>query len=73
MIKDQDYEALWPYLLWLPTDCIKYTLATTTQWFHNAYHIPFSKHFKSCFPAANICCHNEPITTNTMFTHEAAL
>ena len=34
MIKDQDYEALCPSLLWLPIDHIKQTLATTTQWFH---------------------------------------
>ena len=31
LIKDQDYEALHPYLLWLPIDHIKHTLATTTQ------------------------------------------
>ena len=37
MIKDQDYEALHQYLVWLPIDHIKQTLATTTQWFHIAY------------------------------------
>ena len=73
MIKDQDYKALCPYQLWLPLDHIKHTLATTTQWFHNAYHIPFHKHFKSNFPAANVSCHNEPITTNTMFLNKCAL
>ena len=31
MIKDQDYEALCPYVLLLPIDHIKHTLATTTQ------------------------------------------
>ena len=41
MIKDQDYEELCPYLLWLSIICIKHMLTTTTQWFHNAYHIPF--------------------------------
>ena len=50
MIKDQDYEALCPYLLWIPIDHIKQTLATTSQWFCCAYHIPFHNHFKSCFP-----------------------
>ena len=73
MIKNQDYEALHPYLLWLPIDCIKHTLATTTQWFCNAYHIPFCKHFKSHFLAANVSHHNEPIATDTMFSHEPAL
>ena len=66
MIKDQDYEALHLYLLWLPMDHIKYTLTTTTQWFHNMYCIPFHKYFKSRFPATNISCHNEPVTTDTM-------
>ena len=73
MIKDHDYEALCPYLLWLPIDHIKHTLATTTKRFHNVYCIPFHKHFKSHFPAANISCHNEPVTTDTMFSDELAL
>ena len=66
MIKDQDYEALHLYLLWLPMDHIKYTLTTTTQWFHNMYCIPFHKYFKSRFPATNISCHDDPVTTDTM-------
>ena len=37
ILEDQDYEALHPYLLWLPIECVKHTLATTTQWFCNAY------------------------------------
>ena len=45
MIKNHDYEPLCPYLLWLPIDCIKHNQATTTQWFCNAYHIPFHKQF----------------------------
>ena len=73
MIKDQDYETLCQYLLWLPIDCIKHTLITTTQWFCNVYHIPFHKHFKSCFPASNVFCCNEPVTTDTMFSDEPAL
>ena len=46
MIKDQDYEALHPYVLWLPIDHIKHTQAPATKWFCNAYCIPFHKHFK---------------------------
>ena len=37
------------------------------------YHIPFHKHFKSCFLAANVSHCNEPVTTNTMFSNESAL
>ena len=37
MLRDQDYEVLQPYLLWLPIETIKHNLATTTQWFHNVY------------------------------------
>ena len=73
MIKDQDYEALCPYLLSLPIDHIKHILITTTKWFCNVYHIPFHKYFKSCFPAANISHHNEPVTTDTMFSNEPVL
>ena len=72
MIKNQDYEALCPYLLWLPIDHIRHMLASTTQQLHNAYHIPFHKHFKSHFPATNITCYNEPVTTDTMFSDEPA-
>ena len=31
MIKDQDYEALYPYLLWVPIDHFKHTLASITK------------------------------------------
>ena len=37
------------------------------------YHIPFHKHFKSCFPTANISCHDEPVTTDSMFSNEPTL
>ena len=70
MTKDQDYEALCPYLLWLPIDHIKHTLNSTTQWFHNVYCIQFCKHFKSCFPATNSSCHNKLVA---MFSNEPAL
>ena len=70
MIKDQDYEALCPYLLWLSIDHIKQMLVTTTQWFHNTYHIPFHKHCKSCFTTANVNQWNEPVATDTMFSDE---
>ena len=61
MIKDQDYEALHPYLLWLSIDHIKHTLATFMQWFCNAYCIPFHKHFNSCFLAANVSIIMNPL------------
>ena len=73
MIKEQDYEALYPYLLWLPIDCIKHMLTTSTKWFCNVYGSPFHKHFKSHFPASNVTHHNEPVATNTMFSDEAVL
>ena len=73
MIKDQDYEALCPYVLLLPIDHIKHTLSTTTQWLHSAYCIPIHKHFKCCFLAANVSCHNEPIATDTVCSDEPVL
>ena len=73
ILKDQDDEALHPYLLWLPIECIKHTLTTMTQWFCNAYCILFHKQFKSHFPAANVSHHNEPVATNTMFSDEPVL
>ena len=64
---------LHPYLLWLPIDHTKHALTTTTQRFHKAYHIPFCKHNKLCFPATSISHHNEPVTTDTMFSNEPTL
>ena len=66
MIKDQDYEALCPYqsytcLLLLPSG------------FTMDIMFPFTKHFKSHFPATNITHHNEPVTTNTLFSTQLTL
>ena len=73
LIKNQYFDSLCPYLLWLPIDNIKHTLAMTTQWLCNAYHIPFCKHFQSHFPVANVSHHNEPIATDTMLSNQPAL
>ena len=57
----------------VPIDHIKHTLATATSSF--TMHIAFdcTDHFKPCFRATNISCHNEPVTTNTMFSDDPAI
>ena len=57
-----------PHFGWVPTDCIKATLDATTQYYRATMHYPFRKHFKSCFPAANVNCIPEWFATNTIFS-----
>ena len=61
-----DLESLHPHFGWVTTDRIRDTLVKTSQHYHamKCYH--FGKHFKSCFPAANVCPLNETFSTDTV-------
>ena len=64
MIKDQDYEALCPYLFWLPFDCIKHMLAFTTQWFQICITFLFASisSYLSLLPTSPIIMNLLPLT-----------
>jgi hypothetical protein len=66
-VRTRDYEALRPNFAWAPIEVIKRTLDATTQMFCNMYRMPLRKHFKSCFPAANVPCRNEAVATDTIY------
>ena len=58
-------DALKPYFGWASNKKIKQMLEKTTQHHRGAVHHPFCKHFKSCFPAADITHLNEWCATDT--------
>ena len=68
LIKDQDYEALHPYLLWLPIDHIRHTLDKVVLQCRSH---PILQ--KSCFPATNVSHHNKLVTTDSMISDEPVL
>ena len=68
-----DLDALRPNFGWLPVDRIKKTLEATTQYYCASAHYPFRKHFKSCFPAANVHHLPEWFSTDTFFADTPAL
>ena len=67
-----DLQAVCPYVGWVPSDHIHTTLDNTRQHYWATQHYPFHKHFKPCFPAANVCHLNELFTTDTLFMEVAA-
>jgi hypothetical protein len=71
-VKDHDYEALKPHFAWAPVEVIKKTLESTTQMFRNMYRMPLCKHFKRCFPAANVPRWNKAVTTDTIYANTPA-
>ena len=71
--KEPDYEALRSMFAWAPLDVIKRTFAATTQYSCNVYSIPLCKHFKSRFPALNVQCHNEPVSTDALWDDTPSL
>jgi hypothetical protein len=58
--------------LTVPTKRICATLEATTQYYHATVHHPFCKHFKSCFPAANVRRLTEWFATDTIFSDTPA-
>jgi len=53
--------------LWISTERIKKTLAATTQYARSVGWIPFRKHFKTRWPAANVNRYNDDVATDTFF------
>jgi hypothetical protein len=61
------YDKLRPNFLWVSADRIKKTLAATTQFARSIGRIPFRKHFKTRWPAANVNRLNDDVATDTFF------
>ena len=61
-----DLESLHPHFGWVTTDWIHDTLEKTSEHYHVMKRYPFRKHFKSRFPAANVCHLNETFSTDTI-------
>jgi hypothetical protein len=70
---ERDFEALRPLFGWVPAERIKKTLEATTQFARNTLVLPFRKHFKTRFPAANVPRLDEVVATDTFFAAEPAL
>ena len=70
--KAPDYNVLRPYFGWTPIDRIKKTLLATTQFARATMQLPFRKHFKTRFPAANVNRLNEIVATDTFFSDTPA-
>ena len=70
--KDPDYAALQPLFGWLPVQRIKNTIQATTQWYKAEECLPFRRHFRSRFPAANVPRLNETVATDTFFANTPA-
>jgi hypothetical protein len=53
--------------LWISTEWIKNTLAAMTQYARSIGRIPFRKHFKARWPAANVNRYNDEVAIDTIF------
>ena len=60
-----DLDALLPNFGWVGKDCIRDTLTKTTQHYKADQWVPMQKHFRSCFPGANVCRLPEWYATDT--------
>ena len=67
-----DFEALRPFFGWASANKVHHTLKHTTQWFHNSCCLPMRHHYKTRFPAANVSCWNEDVSTDTFFSDTPA-
>ena len=63
-----DLNALLPNFGWVSKEHIRDTLAKTSQHYQADKCIPMHKHFRSHFPAANVCCLNEWYSMDTFIT-----
>jgi hypothetical protein len=66
-VAQPDLELLRPFFGWMPVDCIKKTIDSTTQYARASVRLPMRKHFKSRFPAYNVHRWNESVATDTFF------
>ena len=61
-----------PYFGWISEQRITDTLLATTQFYRASNHIPFRRHFRSRFPAANVRRLTEWVSTDTFFSDTPA-
>ena len=71
--RQPDYSLLKPYFSWLPTDIIKKTFSSTTQYARTPMSTVLKKNFKSPFPALNVSRRNEPVATDTVYSDTPAV
>ena len=67
-----DFTKLHPFFGWAPVSCICDTIHCTTQWYKAEGCLPMQRHYKSCFPGANIPHHEETMATDTSFSDTPA-
>jgi hypothetical protein len=68
-----DLDTISPNFGFVPCLHIQHTLDHTTQIARLDTRLPLRKHFKRCFPAANVSCLNEVVATDTYFLDTPAL
>ena len=68
-----DYQRFQSKFAFLPTDVIKHTFDSTTQFYRSTGKSIDKKHFKSPFPAANVLRRNEPVASDTVFSDTPAI
>jgi hypothetical protein len=73
MTSEPDYGQLRPCLGWLPIDAIKKTFKCTTQLARMPMSTILKKRYKSPNPALNVHPHDEPVATDTIYSHTPAI
>jgi hypothetical protein len=68
MTSEPDYRQLHPRLGWLPVDAIKKPFEHTTQLARMPMSTILKKWYKSLNPAVNVCPHDEPVATDTIYS-----
>jgi hypothetical protein len=71
--KDPDYANYRPNFCWLPTDTIKKTFETTTQYARIPMSTFLRKHYKAPNPALNVARRSEAIATDTVYADTPAI
>jgi hypothetical protein len=72
-VQEPDYDKLRPLFGWLPTKTIKKIFEQTTQYARMPNATILKKHYKSPFPALNVKRRDEPVATDTIFSHTPAI
>ena len=68
-----NYNALCSNFGWLLEDIIKRNFEAMTQYTHIPMSTTLCKHYKLPNPALNVHCHDEPVTTNTVYSDTPAI
>jgi hypothetical protein len=70
--RERDWILLCPYFGWKPWERISDTFQVTTQYARMALRIPMRLHFKSPYPALNVCWLDETVATDTFHANATA-